>query len=178
MAQGLLTLAIMPNNATKVQVFTIEDMLFGRFELFDIDFTNLESTESKDSVYVLSETNALIKKNVVGWFNAMRNFAIAALFAVLIAIGILMAISSIASERAKYKNMLIHWVASFVILMILPYIMAVAFAISDGCINAIRTVAVNAVTETVANDKIEQTEGLNFEKTLVFGKANTDRKRV
>ena len=105
-AQGLLTLAIMPQSVTKIQLFTIEDMLFGRFELFDVDFMNVDGFSAEnDTAYVPSETNVLIKKNIQGWFVAMRNFAIVALFAVLIAIGILMAISTIASDRAKYKNM-------------------------------------------------------------------------
>ena len=178
LTQGLLTLAIMPTDVTKIQLFTIEDMLFGRFELFNVDFMGEDGYSAKnDEAYVPSDTNELIKKNVAGWFYALRNFTIVALFAVLIAIGILMAISSIASERAKYKSMLIHWVASFVIVMILPYIMAVAFTISNGCVSVIRNVAENLSSEIfVASDQIEQTKGLNFEKTLVFGRANTDGK--
>ena len=177
LVQSLLTLAIMPQNATKIQLFTIEDMLFGRFELFDVDFMNVKNYSAvREPAYVASETNTLIKKNVASWFGAMRNFAIVALFAVLIAIGIFMATSSIASDRAKYKNMLIHWFVSFAILMVLPYIMSFAMNVSEAAVGVVRTVAESAVTETVNNPEVEQTKGLNFEKTLVFGKVDSDGK--
>ena len=177
-SQALLTLAIMPEKVTKIQMFTIEDMLFGRLELFDVDFMNPDgkSSISDDSQFVASQTNVLIKKNVAGWFFAIRNFAIVALFAVLIAIGILMAVSSIASERARYKNMLIHWVVSFVILMILPYIMAIVFTVNEALVTTIRQTAESIVVEPVNQVDIEQTKGLNFEKTLVYGRTNTDGK--
>lgn len=169
--QILLTLTILPDLVTKVQIFTIEDLLFGRYELFDVDFMNVSKyTASGSPAYVSSSTNVLIKENVAKWFYAMRNFAIVALLAVLIYIGILMAISTIASDRAKYKNMLIHWVVSFAILMILPYIMALAMNVCEWCVGVIRNVAENVMQVQVNNPQLEQTKGLNFEQTLLYGK--------
>lgn len=169
--QILLTMTILPDLVTKVQIFTIEDLLFGRYELFNVDFMNVSQYTGADSpVYVASSTNVLIKENVAKWFYAMRNFAIVALLAVLIYIGILMAISTIASERAKYKNMLIHWVVSFAILMILPYIMALAMNVCEWCVGVIRSVAENVVQVQVNNPQIEPSKGLNFELTLLNGR--------
>lgn len=169
--QILLTMTILPDLVTKVQIFTIEDLLFGRYELFNVDFMNVSQYTGADSpAYVASSTNVLIKENVAKWFYAMRNFAIVALLAVLIYIGILMAISTIASERAKYKNMLIHWVVSFTILMILPYIMALAMNVCEWCVGVIRNVAENVVQVQVNHPQIEPSKGLNFELTLLNGR--------
>lgn len=173
--QGLLSLVILPENVTKIQLFTIEDMLFGRYELFNIDFMNIsQKTQAEEPGYVSSSINVLIKENVADWFYSMRQFAIVALLAVLIYIGILMATSSIASDKAKYKNMLIHWVASFAILMILPYIMALAMNICEVAVETIRNIAEQMVTGTVKDVRLEQTKGLNFEKTLLYGKVDTN----
>lgn len=168
-----MSLAILSENSKKVQIFTIEDMLFGRFDLFDINFLKVSNTTSK---YDVPSTNAIIKKNVAGWFYALRNFSIVALLAVLIFIGIMMAISTIASDRAKYKKMLTNWFVSFAIVMILPYIMAIVLNLSEVCVNTVRNVAERIVTEQIATDEIEQTKGLNFEKILLYGRANTDGK--
>jgi len=171
--QGILTLAVMPEQATKIQVFTIEDLLLNRFDLFNVnyfDINNLLGLARKDAT-VPSNTNKIIKQNVAEWFYAIRNFALAALFAVLIAIGILMAISSIASDRARYKRMLVDWVVSFAILMFLPYIMSVTFTVSETTVSIVRSVS-EAVMGNKSDPRLEQTDGINFEKTLVFGKVD------
>lgn len=173
--QILLTFAIMPDMVTQVKMFTIEDLLFGRFDLFSIDFMNVGSTTPIElQRHVTSSTNELIKGNVAKWFYAMRNFAIVALLAVLIYIGIMMAISTIGSEKAKYKNMLINWFVSFALLMILPYIMAVAMSVSEWCIDIIRSVAENVAKVEINNGLIESTKGLNFENSLLFGKIDAN----
>lgn len=169
-----LTLAILPDVGTKVTMFTIEDLLFGRFELFDVDFMKISRHKEIDSpTYMASNTNVLIKQNVAKWFYTMRQFAIVALFAVLIAIGILMAISTIASDRAKYKKMLINWFASFVILMLLPYIMAFAMNVCDASVGIVRNIAESLHPNVqVDNPQIKQQAGLNFENTLLYGKVD------
>ncbi len=169
--QALLTLAIMPDNATKIQIFTIEDMLLDKFDLFNINYLDIDNITGLGlDGQVPSNTNKIIKQNVANWFFAIRNFSIVALLAILIAIGILMAVNTIASERAKYKQMLIHWVASFALLMVLPYIMSVAFTISKQAVTIVKDVAANSMSNKTSNSAVEQSDGINFEKTLVFGK--------
>ena len=171
--QALLTLAVLPDNLTKMQIFTIEDVLLGRFDLFNanyMDTSNILTMTREGTVY--SSTNKIIKKNVAGWFYAIRNFSLVALMAILIAVGILMAVSTIASDRAKYKNMLINWVVSLAILMFLPYIMSVAFAVCDTTVGVIRDVSENLMSVKVDDTTFEKTKGLNFEKALMMGRVN------
>ena len=89
----------------------------------------------------------------------------------LIAIGILMAVSSIASDRARYKKMFIDWVVSFAILMFLPYIMSITFSISETTVKIVRDVSESVMSNT-SIPELEQSEGINFEKTLIFGKVD------
>ena len=44
-----------------------------------------------------------IRKNIAIWYYALRNLAIGILLAILIYVGIRMAISTVASDEAKYK---------------------------------------------------------------------------
>lgn len=127
---------------------------------------------SSEPVYVTSSINRLVKENVAQWFYAIRSFALAALLVILIYIGIRMATSTIASDKAKYKQMLLNWLASIVILMILPYIIAAATTVCSATINVIRGVAEKAVTVQINNPDVVQTGGLNFEKTLLYGKVD------
>lgn len=169
-----LTFVILPDNVVQIKLFTIEDLLFGRFELFNVDFMNVSSSKSGSLEYVPSSTNVLIKENVAKWFYAMRNFAIVALLAVLIYIGILMATSTISSDKAKYKNMLVHWFVSFAILMVLPYIMSLAINVSESCVSVIRSVAEQKTDVEIDNSQIATEPGLNFENALLYGKVNED----
>ncbi len=122
--QALLSISVMSDMPTKYpRWFTIESLLSGKFDLFNINFFDTAPNDSS--------INTTTKQNIAKWFYALRNFAIVALLAVLIYIGILMAISELASDKAKYKKMLISWFASFVILFVIQYMLALAINTSD-----------------------------------------------
>lgn len=169
-----LTFVVLPDNVVQIKLFTIEDLLFGRFELFNVNFMNIYGSKASSLEYVPSSTNVLIKENTAQWFYAMRNFAIVALFAVLIYIGILMATSTIGSDKAKYKSMLMHWFVSFAILIILPYAMSLAINVSESCVDVIRSAAEQKTDVKIDNSQIATEAGLNFENALLYGKVNED----
>ncbi len=64
-----------------------------------------------------------IRKMVATWYTIIRFLAMAAMLVVLIAIGIKMAISTIASDKAVYKRMLVDWVVGVIILFAIHYFM-------------------------------------------------------
>ena len=118
---------------------TIEDIVYNRVRLLDVnifkDFSNSlqvsnnnqgagNNNNSIDIVEILREKIAL-------WYYAFRQFAIVCLLATLIYIGIRMAISSVAEERAKYKSMLMSWIAGFFILFFIHYFMVIVLGIND-----------------------------------------------
>ena len=113
--------------------FTIQRTVFNEVALFNIDIFNLESTYTvgsgtHETTINQSEAILKLKESTAGWFYTCRLLAMMINLCVLIFIGIKMAISSIASEEARYKKMLISWLESMVVLFLLHYIMS--FAIS------------------------------------------------
>ena len=98
----------------KIEGFlTPDDILFNRVGITEIDFFNFTGETSVVNT---------IRTNIATWYYILRILAIIVLLAVLIYIGIRMAISTVASEQAQYKRMLTDWIVSFVILFLLNYI--------------------------------------------------------
>lgn len=95
--------------------FTIENLVLGKYTLFDINFFEF-NTQSEKNV------SSTIKQNVAKWYYILRNICIVISLLVLIYVGIRMAISTVASEQAKYKKMLINWVTSFILVFVMQYI--------------------------------------------------------
>lgn len=96
-----------------VNWFTIQNAVFGKIPLFNIDFFDLE-TEG-------SEPNSKIKASVASWYDF--SFKIAQIFSliVLIYIGIRMAMAPNPEEKVNYKKMFKNWFVGFALLFILHY---------------------------------------------------------
>ncbi len=110
------------------------DILFDKLEITDVNFFNFDNS--------LSDGVLTIRKNIAIWYYALRNLAIGILLAILIYVGIRMAISTVASEEAKYKVMLKDWVVSFVLVFLMQYI--IAFTLNAN--NALVSIMENAMT--------------------------------
>lgn len=116
--------------------FTIEQTVFNELALFNVDYFDFNATYTVgtgDHQEVIN-TNASIlalKESVAQFFIITRLIAVAASLLTLIYIGIRMALSTIASEQAKYKKMLVSWVESIAILFLMHYIISIIFAIGE-----------------------------------------------
>lgn len=103
-------------------------------------------TDSANPANSEDETNTLtnsqkiikiIKDAIAKWYYIMRLMVITIMLLLLIFIGIKMAISSIASEKALYKQMLIDWVAGMIIVFTIHYIMIAIITINEAVVNAL-----------------------------------------
>lgn len=74
---------------------------------------------------------------VAKWYYILRLISAAILLVILIYVGIKMAISTIASEQAKYKQMLVDWVASLALLFLLHYIIIFAITVNSSLVGAL-----------------------------------------
>lgn len=160
---SILNLAISSESNNTTGQFTIEDVVLNKIALFDVNIVNTPKADNM-AMYQKLDTNTIIKNNVLGWYGAIRNLAAAILLVVLIIIGILMAINSVASERAKYKEMLVNWFVSLAILILMPYIMSLSFNIC------------NAATDTVSKLADSWGKNSNIERTLVYGNGDDTNK--
>ena len=95
-------------------------------------------------------TIIIIKENIATWYYILRMLAMAVMLIVLIGIGIKMAISTIASEKAIYKRMLVDWVVGVIMLFTLHYFMLFVFNLN--------TIMVDVVQETAQSVNKESLE--------------------
>jgi len=77
-----------------------------------------------------------LQETISSWYNALRNFVIVGLLSVLLYVGIRMMLTSVSSDKAKYKQMLIDWIVALCLLFFLHYIMSFTMTfvgmITDG----------------------------------------------
>ena len=105
---------------------SIDKIVFNRVPLFNINYFNTEDTYTVGDLEIdASQSVNDIKDSVATMFYSCRLIALSMALIVLIYIGIRMAISTIASEEAKYKKMLVSWVESIVLLFMMTYIMSI-----------------------------------------------------
>lgn len=105
----------------------------------------------RDIVYGGTDTkNAIseLRKQIAKWYLLIRNLSAAALFCVLIYIGIRMIISSVSEERAKYKSMMIDWVAAICLVFFLHYIMATIMYVTEKAVEIVGSGTSNGYTIT------------------------------
>ena len=135
-------------DTTESIFFTVEKAVFNKIELFNANYFDFSSSYtvgttnpiqvSKSSVFGEDDANnpnVKIKVNVAKWFAICRLIAIIINLLVLIYIGIRMAISTVASEQAIYKKMLINWFESMLVLFFLQYIMIAIMTFGQTFLN-------------------------------------------
>lgn len=112
-------------------------------EQYDASEDNEKSSEEiqkgQEKVETSNQVVSLIRNAVAKWYYVLRLIAIAFMLLVLIFVGIKMALSTVASEKAVYKQMLIDWVAGMIILFTIHYMMIAIFAINDAIVNGLQT---------------------------------------
>ena len=108
---------------------SVDAIIFNEAEITSIDFfvTSSNGTVNK------------IRENISIWYYVFRNLSIVILLGILLYVGIRMAMSTVASDEAKYKKMFKDWVVSLALVFVLQYIM-------------IFTIGVNNVLVDVLND--------------------------
>lgn len=121
-------------------LITIEKIVFNEVALFNINYFNTESTYTvgtgaEQITVTASESNKAIKESITKMFMICRILAMVIALLVLIYIGIRMALASVASDKAKYKNMLIAWVQSIAIMFLMVYIMVIIVGFGESLTN-------------------------------------------
>lgn len=133
---------------TSVNFFTIEDTVFGKIDLFDADYFLVDQGNNK--------INKAIKESVAMFYYILRTISLVIGVLTLVYVGIRMALSTVASEMAKYKDMLKDWLVSMIMIFLMPYII--------GFINLIA----NSMTNVFA--MVSSTRG--FEKSIIWQSLN------
>lgn len=109
--------------------YTPEAIFGNRVPALDVNFINPKEWNDQDKDNH-SITQAL-HSTIANWYIALRNLAIVALLSVLLYVGIRMVISSTASDKAKYKQMIMDWIVALCILFFLHYIMSFILTVTS-----------------------------------------------
>lgn len=106
---------------------TIQNIVFGNYYMLNANVfknsMNMQVADKSGAPIATGNAIDLIKENVAEWYYILKLLSLAIGLLTLIYIGIRMAISTVASDQAKYKKMLIAWVQSIGLILVLPYIM-------------------------------------------------------
>ena len=140
------TIGALITGTNVAQGLTLDDILFNKVEITSIDFFST-STDT---------TVNLIRDNVATWYVGIRNLSAIILSLILLYVGIRMAISSVAEDKAKYKKMLGDWITSIALLFVLHYIMEAVIAVNNSLVN----IMANAGSTNIA------TGSKNFNDTM------------
>ena len=103
-------------------------------------------TDYKHNLKVLADPNAkpiiqIIREQLARWYYVMRVLAFAVMLVVLIAIGVKMAISSVAVEKAVYKRMLLDWFVGLIIIIGIHFIMYFTINVNEILVDSVHTFA-------------------------------------
>ena len=114
--------------STNISIITPFDIFFNKVKILDVNF------------FDIGDDNSLvtqIRTSIAIWFYVLRNIAAAILLVILIYVGIRMAISTVATDKAMYKKMLFDWVASLALIFIIQYIIIFAITVDESIIKSI-----------------------------------------
>lgn len=88
-----------------------------------------------------------IREFVAMWYTIIRLLSMVAMLIVLIAVGLKMTLSTIASEKAVYKRMLVDWVVGMIILFAIHYLIFFLITINETLVNTVKETA-NSINKT------------------------------
>ncbi len=108
-----------------------EEIFSNKLEIFDINFISGTGNGTPDSPV------EVLRGIISNWYSAIRTLCIVGLLSVLVYIGIRIIISSSASEKSKYKQMIFDWVIAMCLLFVIHYIMAFTITITNAVTNLI-----------------------------------------
>ena len=112
---------------------------YGIFLLREVelgDYYTVELEPETSAAYELQST-------ISAWYMTFRNIALVALLSILVYIGIRITLSSVASDKAKYKEMLVNWTVAICLVFLMHYIMAFSVYINEKIINAVSSITVS-----------------------------------
>lgn len=142
---------------------TAESIIKGKFilinpNIFEEGYSSQYYDQNKESV--TGGRNEL-RNTIAGWYVALRDLTVIGLLCVLVYIGIRMVLSSISSDKAKYKSMLKDWFIALCLVVFMHYIMIFTLNISSLITDAIGTSGKNVTASLITEQMGTINAGIN-----------------
>ncbi len=80
-----------------------------------------------------------LQTTIASWYVGLRNFSLLILMVVLVYVGIRMMLTSLAAEKAKYKQMFLDWLIAMCLIFFLHYIMSFTITMVETLTDALAT---------------------------------------
>lgn len=112
-------------------------VIFNRLPFFDPNFINPDP----------EAPTAIMKGIIANMYDSFVVIAIAMFIVIAMIIGIKLAISSIATEKAKYKQAILTWVMGILILLSMKWIIAGIFLINEQIVSMVFNISLGEETE-------------------------------
>lgn len=126
-------------------IITPFDIFFNKYKLLDVNFFDVDGAGDKTLTYSF-------RTAVSGWYYAMRLIASGILLVILVYVGIRMALSTVADEKAKYKKMLVDWICSLLLIFVLQYIAVFIIYSNNAIVEALRSTLSDSTVEDSIGD--------------------------
>ncbi len=123
------------NFGIPVTKYSPEKIFSGSVPALDINFISPKDWGDED-LNKHSIANSL-HETIASWYVAIRNLTVVGLMIVLVYVGIRMVLSSTASDKAKYKQMILDWLVAMCLVFFLHYIMAFTITVTDEITKAL-----------------------------------------
>lgn len=162
-AQAILS-AVVSGGEGALTWVTIDQILFNELAITDINIFSNVTAAGKD---LIGNTVIMkIRTYIANWYYAFRNLVIITYLCALIYIGIRMAISSIAEDKAKYKNMLKNWFVGLALVIILHYIIIIIIQINNQLLDIIKPTNIDGNYNNLMNDLFGQAFWVDFTTSM------------
>lgn len=130
---------------------------------------------AEDNIILTSANNSALelKNTIAKWYYALRNLSIVVLMVILVYIGIRMLTSSLAADKAKYKQMMLDWLVAMCLVFIMQYIMVFLTNFTESLVDLLSNVAdsnLHVIEVRDANSKlVEKMKEAGMEEYITNG---------
>lgn len=152
---------------TPYEIFSNDGNLFSVNFFDDTEIPTAGSNNSGNTNVTIQQQ---IKPVIQNWYVTLRNISLVGMLSVLVYIGIRITISSVAADKAKYKQMLLDWCVGICLLFVMHYIMAFSNIFVDKITDML--VAVNVSNNVSDNNGNSYTSVHNGVEGYFIGRNN------
>ena len=118
-------------------------IFFNKYKLLDINFFKISEAED-DGIRQM-------RINIAQWYHVMQGISAAAMLVVLIYVGIRMALSTLAEDKAKYKKMLVDWVVGVVLLFSMHWIIVATVYTNNAIVKGLEVMFTSIQGDNASN---------------------------
>lgn len=114
---------------------TVEDIIYNNIPILDVNLFNFEKAGGQELKQDSTDLIYNLRMKIAQWYVTIRTICIILLLFTLIYLGIRTAIASVAQEKSEYKQKLVSWVVSFLIVMFIHYFMILVLNFNEIAIS-------------------------------------------